>query len=110
LASLALRWCWPTPGPRHCQFEQAPKETDYGNELETAPFLRTNPKETVMGSTTDKIKGTANEVAGKARQAFGKSIDNHEEQVKGSIQEAEGKAQVAKGEAKEAIKKIVDKA
>lgn len=67
-------------------------------------------EETIMGSTSDKIKGAANEVAGKARQVAGRAVNNHEEQAKGALQEAKGKVQVAKGNAKEAIKSAVDKA
>ena len=48
-----------------------------------------------MGSTSDKIKGTANELAGKAKQAAGKATDNPKLRAEGAGQEAKGKTQKA---------------
>ena len=38
-----------------------------------------------MGSTSDKIKGTANELAGKAKQAAGKATDNPKLRAEGRM-------------------------
>lgn len=59
-----------------------------------------------MGSTSDKIVGTANEFAGQARQGIGKAIDDKEMQAKGIVQEAKGDSQ----RAKEALKDLVERA
>ena len=61
-----------------------------------------------MGSTTDKIKGTANEMAGKVRKATGDVMDDPEMEVDGAAQESKGKLQQAKGDTKDAVKKVVD--
>ncbi|MEO6946400.1 MAG: CsbD family protein [Nitrobacter sp.] len=63
-----------------------------------------------MGSTTDKIKGTANEVIGKAKQGVGEAVGSDKLQGEGAIQEVKGKGQQALGDAKEATKDAVDKA
>jgi len=63
-----------------------------------------------MGSTTDKIKGTANEVIGKAKQGIGEATGSEQLQGEGVIQEAKGHGQKAMGDAKEAIKEGADKA
>ena len=63
-----------------------------------------------MGSTTDKIKGTANEVIGKAKQGVGEAVGSDKLQGEGAIQEVKGKGQQALCDAKEATKDAVDKA
>ena len=63
-----------------------------------------------MGSTTDKIKGTANEAIGKAKQGIGEAVGSDKLQGEGAIQEMKGKGQKALGDAKEATKDAVDKA
>ncbi|MBI5127811.1 MAG: CsbD family protein [Rhodopseudomonas palustris] len=63
-----------------------------------------------MGSTMDKIKGTANELAGKAKQGIGEATGSEKLQGEGAIQEAKGKGQKALGDAKEAVKDTADKA
>ncbi|MFN4154875.1 MAG: CsbD family protein [Paracoccaceae bacterium] len=61
-----------------------------------------------MGSTSDKIKGTANEAVGNVKQAVGKATDNPKLQAEGFVQERKGEAQKAVGETKEAVKKTID--
>ncbi|MBR0693891.1 CsbD family protein [Bradyrhizobium lablabi] len=63
-----------------------------------------------MGSTTDKIKGTANEAMGKAKQKIGEATGSEEMQGEGAIQETKGKGQKALGDAKEVAKDAVDRA
>mgnify|MGYP000739342674 CR=1 FL=1 len=63
-----------------------------------------------MGSTTDKIKGTANEAIGKAKQGIGEVTGNDRLQGEGVIQEVKGKGQKAVGDAKEMAKDALDKA
>ena len=63
-----------------------------------------------MGSTTDKIKGTANEAIGKAKQGIGEATGNERLEGEGVIQEVKGKGQKAVGDAKEATKDAVNKA
>ena len=63
-----------------------------------------------MGSTTDKIKGTANEAIGKAKQGIGEAAGSDKMQGEGAIQEMKGKGQKALGDAKEATKDAVDRA
>ncbi|MBR1202749.1 MULTISPECIES: CsbD family protein [unclassified Bradyrhizobium] len=63
-----------------------------------------------MGSTTDKIKGTANEAMGKAKQKIGEAAGSEEMQGEGAIQEAKGKGQKALGDAKEITKDAVNRA
>jgi uncharacterized protein YjbJ (UPF0337 family) len=66
---------------------------------------RTSPVRSIpMGSTTDKIKGTANEVIGKAKQGIGEATGSERLQGEGAIQEAKGHGQKALGDAKEAVK------
>ena len=62
-----------------------------------------------MGSTTDKIKGTANEAMGKAKQKIGEATGSEQMQGEGAIQEAKGKGQKALGDAKEIAKDAVNK-
>ena len=45
-----------------------------------------------MGSTADKIKGTANEAIGKAKQGIGEATGSDRLQGEGVIQEVKGKA------------------
>lgn len=63
-----------------------------------------------MGSTTDKIKGTANEAIGKAKQGIGEATGNDRLQGEGVIQEVKGKGKKAVGDAKEMAKDALDKA
>jgi len=72
--------------------------------------ITSEEKESIMGSTTDKVAGKANELAGQARQGLGKAMDDEEMQAKGIVQEAKGDAQQAKGKAKDAIKDVIDRA
>jgi uncharacterized protein YjbJ (UPF0337 family) len=58
-----------------------------------------------MGSTTDKIKGTANEAMGKAKQGIGEATGSESLQGEGVIQELKGKGQKAVGDAKDAVNK-----
>lgn len=62
-----------------------------------------------MGSTTDKISGTANEAAGKIKQGVGNIVGSEKLKTEGAIQEVKGAAQKAVGEAKDAIKKGADR-
>ena len=61
-----------------------------------------------MGSTADKIKGTANEAIGKAKQGIGEATGSDRLQGEGVIQEVKGKGQKAMGDAKEATKEAVE--
>ncbi|MND06634.1 Stress response protein CsbD [compost metagenome] len=61
-----------------------------------------------MGSTTDKIKGTANQAAGKIKQGVGEATDDAELKGEGKLQETKGDLQKAAGKAKDAIKKAAD--
>ncbi|AJE19735.1 CsbD family protein [Azotobacter chroococcum] len=63
-----------------------------------------------MGSTSDKIKGTANEAAGKIKKGIGGATDNRTLEGEGRAQESRGKAQKAKGEVKDAVKRGIDRA
>ena len=63
-----------------------------------------------MGSTTDKIKGTANEAMGKAKQGVGEATGSDRLQGEGAVQEVKGKGQQALGDAKDAAKDAVNKA
>jgi uncharacterized protein YjbJ (UPF0337 family) len=63
-----------------------------------------------VGSTTDKIKGTANDAMGKAKQGVGEASGSDRLQGEGALQEAKGKGQKAVGDAKEMGKEAVDKA
>ena len=56
-----------------------------------------------MGSTSDKIKGTANE-------AIGKATGSDRMKGEGAVQEVKGKGQQAMGDAKDAAKEAVDRA
>src|SRR6476659_1730536 len=63
-----------------------------------------------MGSTTDKIKGTANEAIGKAKQGLGEATGNERLEGEGVIQEVKGKGQKAVGDAKEVTKDAINRA
>jgi uncharacterized protein YjbJ (UPF0337 family) len=63
-----------------------------------------------MGSTTDKIKGSANEAMGKAKQGIGEATGSDRLQGEGAAQEIKGKGQKAVGDAKEATKDTIDRA
>jgi uncharacterized protein YjbJ (UPF0337 family) len=63
-----------------------------------------------MGSTADKIKGTANEAIGKAKQGIGEATGSDRLQGEGVIQEVKGKGQKAMGDAKDTTKEAIDKA
>ncbi|MET4218352.1 uncharacterized protein YjbJ (UPF0337 family) [Bradyrhizobium sp. LB7.2] len=63
-----------------------------------------------MGSTTDKIKGTANEAMGKAKQGIGEATGSDRMKGEGAVQEVKGKGQRAMGDAKDAAKDAVDRA
>ena len=63
-----------------------------------------------MGSTTDKIKGTANEAIGKAKQEIGEATGSDHMKGEGVIQEVKGKGQKAMGDAKDATKEAIDRA
>ncbi len=54
-----------------------------------------------MGSTSDKIKGTANEAIGKAKQGIGEATGSDRLQGEGVVQEVKGKGQKAMGDAKD---------
>ncbi|MGC4026399.1 MAG: CsbD family protein [Mesorhizobium sp.] len=62
-----------------------------------------------MGSTGDKIKGTANEAAGRMKKAAGDLTGNRRLKAEGAGQEAKGKMQKMAGKAKDAVKSAVDK-
>jgi uncharacterized protein YjbJ (UPF0337 family) len=63
-----------------------------------------------MGSTSDKIKGTANETIGKAKQGIGEATGSERLQGEGAVQEVKGKGQKTMGDAKDAAKDAVDRA
>ena len=63
-----------------------------------------------MGSTTDKIKGTANEAMGKAKQGIGEATGSERLKGEGVVQEVKGKGHQAMGDAKDAAKEAVDRA
>ena len=63
-----------------------------------------------MGSTTDKIKGTANEAMGKAKQGVGEATGSERLKGEGAVQEVKGKGQQAMGDAKDAAKDAIDRA
>ena len=63
-----------------------------------------------MGSTSDKIKGTANEAIGKAKQGIGEATGSDRLKGEGVVQEVKGKGQQAMGDAKDAAKDAIDRA
>lgn len=62
-----------------------------------------------MGSTSDKIKGTANEALGKAKQGIGEVVGSDKLKAEGAVQEAKGDAQKAVGDVKGAVKDAAKK-
>jgi uncharacterized protein YjbJ (UPF0337 family) len=66
--------------------------------------------EKVMGSTTDKIKGTANEAMGKAKQKLGEATGDENLEGEGAMQELKGKGQKTVGDAKDAAKDALNRA
>jgi len=66
-------------------------------------------KDTIMGSTTDTLKGLANEAAGTVKQAVGKAIGNQRLEAEGVAQEVKGEAQQVVGKAKDTVKTAIDK-
>jgi uncharacterized protein YjbJ (UPF0337 family) len=63
-----------------------------------------------MGSTSDKIKGTANEAIGKAKQGVGEATGSDKLKGEGVVQEVKGKGQKTMGDAKDAAKDAIDRA
>ena len=63
-----------------------------------------------MGSTTDKIRGTANEAMGKAKQGIGEVTGSDRMKGECALQAVKGKGQRAMGDAKDAAKDAVDRA
>lgn len=63
-----------------------------------------------MGSTSDKIKGTANEAMGKAKQGIGEATGSDRMKGEGAVQEVKGKGQKTMGDAKDAAKEAIDRA
>src|SRR4029079_15821803 len=72
--------------------------------------VKINQQEDLMGSTPDKIKGTANEAIGKAKQGIGEATGNERLEGEGVIQEVKGKGQKAVGDAKDAAKDAINRA
>lgn len=58
-----------------------------------------------MGSTTDKLKGTANQAIGRAKRNVGKALGSNRLKGEGAYQEAKGIVQHTVGRAKGALKK-----
>jgi uncharacterized protein YjbJ (UPF0337 family) len=63
-----------------------------------------------MGSTSDKVKGTANEAMGKAKQKLGEATGSERLEGEGAIQEVKGKGQKAVGDAKDIAKDAMNRA
>jgi uncharacterized protein YjbJ (UPF0337 family) len=63
-----------------------------------------------MGSTSDKIKGTANEAMGKAKQKIGEATGSERLEGEGAIQEVKGKGQKTVGDAKDMAKDAINRA
>ena len=63
-----------------------------------------------MGSTSDKIKGTANEAMGKVKQNLGEATGDERLEGEGAMQQVKGKGQKTLGDAKEAAKDAIDRA
>ena len=61
-----------------------------------------------MGSTSDKVKGTANHAIGKVKQGVGEATDDPALKGEGKLQEAKGDLQKVVGKAKDAVKKAAD--
>jgi uncharacterized protein YjbJ (UPF0337 family) len=69
-----------------------------------------SPRRSIMGSTSDKVKGAANQVAGAVKEAAGHAVGNPNLEVEGTVQKRKGETEEAVGKTKDAIKEIVDKA
>ena len=63
-----------------------------------------------MGSTSDKIKGTANEAMGKVKKNLGEATGDERLEGEGAMQQVKGKGQKTLGDAKEATKDAIDRA
>ncbi|VIO69059.1 CsbD family protein [Bradyrhizobium ivorense] len=63
-----------------------------------------------MGSTTDRIKGTANEAIGKVKQRLGEATGSSAMQGRGAIQQAKGNGQKAWGSAKQLVRNAFNRA
>ena len=63
-----------------------------------------------MGSTSDKIKGTANEAMGKVKRKLGEATGDEQLEGEGVMQDLKGKGQKAVGDTKEAAKEALDRA
>jgi uncharacterized protein YjbJ (UPF0337 family) len=66
--------------------------------------------EKAMGSTADKIKGTANEAMGKTKKKLGEATGDEQLEGEGAMQDLKGKGQKAVGDTKEAAKDALDRA
>jgi len=62
-----------------------------------------------MGSTNDKIAGTANEAMGKVKQGIGNVVGSDKMKIEGAAQEMKGDAQKAMGAGKDALKHAANK-
>jgi len=62
-----------------------------------------------MGSTSDKIKGTANKAGGKIQQGAGEALGDEKMKAKGKAQELKGDAQKGLGKAKDTASDAADK-
>ena len=93
-------------------------QTDFGTSCRFRNFwglcelylLKLASKESPMGSTADKVKGTTNEAVGKAKQGVGEAVGSDRLQGEGAVQEVKGKGQKAVGDAKEAAKDAANRA
>ncbi|MCA6125963.1 CsbD family protein [Bradyrhizobium sp. WSM 1704] len=63
-----------------------------------------------MGSTTDRIKGTANDAIGKLKRRFGEATGSPAMQGRGATQQAKGKGQKALGGVKRIVRNAVNRA
>jgi uncharacterized protein YjbJ (UPF0337 family) len=72
-------------------------------------YFGTQPqKESLMGSTADKVKGVANKTIGKVKQGVGEATDDEALKNEGRLQEVKGEVQHNVGKAKDIIKKAGD--
>ncbi|MBR0870513.1 CsbD family protein [Bradyrhizobium tropiciagri] len=63
-----------------------------------------------MGSTTDRIKGTANDAIGRFRRRVGAATGSPAMQGRGAMQQAKGKGQKALSGAKRMVRNAVNRA
>ena len=63
-----------------------------------------------MGSTSDKVKGSANQAMGKFKQGAGEATGSGKMKREGAFQEAKGDVQKGVGKAKDAMKHAADEA